>query len=374
MIYYRLGGTESVFRSANYFDCGELSLLRRSPRAVYPRPNKTPLRFGRTHSINFRGSSDGLKLRFLSGAVKRDWETCLHVWRNFCGDFTGDNSSTEESSSTASAFRRVILNHPPGRIAFLTPQLESLVNLVEQSSAVTSSRWKKWRNKRACPGQAYEPTDIEHVANIITHGISILPAVAALLHLMYWSQSTLHVVAGVFYGCSLIALFSMSTAFHCVCYLQFNGRVKLILHICDRATIFIFTACSYTPWLLLKEAHPYVFGVLMAMWLMVAGGICYQLVFHEQYKHFETFLYLFIGIVPGLVSIPAMADTTGLWRVAEGGAIYVIGIVFFKSDGLIPFAHAIWHVFVVIGAAWQYFAVSGHLYQGDGDIMNPVIT
>ena len=31
----------------------------------------------------------------------------------------------------------------------------------------------RWKNKPAAPNTAYEPTLIEHVANIITHGVSI---------------------------------------------------------------------------------------------------------------------------------------------------------------------------------------------------------
>ena len=31
----------------------------------------------------------------------------------------------------------------------------------------------RWKNKPAAPNTAYEPTLIEHVANIVTHGVSI---------------------------------------------------------------------------------------------------------------------------------------------------------------------------------------------------------
>lgn len=53
------------------------------------------------------------------------------------------------------------------------------------------------------------------------------------------------------------------------------------------------------------------------------------------------------------------------YNIAElklGGLIYVLGIVFFKSDGRIPCAHAIWHLFVATAAAFHYYAILSHVF------------
>jgi monocyte-to-macrophage differentiation protein len=56
-----------------------------------------------------------------------------------------------------------------------------------------------------------------------------------------------------------------------------------------------------------------------------------------------------------------MVDVSGLNELAMGGALYVVGVFFFKSDGIIPFAHAIWHLFVCMGATIHYYAVFNYL-------------
>lgn len=53
----------------------------------------------------------------------------------------------------------------------------------------------------------------------------------------------------------------------------------------------------------------------------------------------------------------------GEYQLKMGGLLYMLGVVFFKSDGTIPCAHAIWHLFVTSAAATHYFAILEHLYS-----------
>lgn len=53
----------------------------------------------------------------------------------------------------------------------------------------------------------------------------------------------------------------------------------------------------------------------------------------------------------------------GFFELKLGGIIYLIGVVFFKCDGKVCCAHAIWHIFVVLAASIHYFAILKYLFS-----------
>ncbi|KAK6187120.1 hypothetical protein SNE40_005213 [Patella caerulea] len=215
-------------------------------------------------------------------------------------------------------------------------------------------------NKRAGPGQAYVPTDVEHVANVVTHGVWILPSLICGIWMLYLASTSAQYIAALIYGAALWSLFTVSTTFHTISYTGKCSSLKNFFHIGDRAVIYLFIAASYTPWLCLKDLGNWGVSVLWLVWILAILGIIYQYTFHEKYKMLELLFYLVIGVCPASVAL-AMKEGSGLTELSLGGATYIVGVVFFKADGTIPFAHAIWHCFVLVGSMVHYYAVCTHL-------------
>ena len=71
--------------------------------------------------------------------------------------------------------------------------------------------------------------------------------------------------------------------------------------------------------------------------------------------------FLYYNVTTRVLVCVLQRDHSGLVPMACGGAVYISGVVFFKCDGVVPCAHAIWHCFVLIGALLHYCAVCTHL-------------
>lgn len=227
----------------------------------------------------------------------------------------------------------------------------------ELCHSVASSKWK---NERPGRNQAYCPTMKEHLANIFTHGVLVVPSACLSRSLLESAGSPREAYAAAVYGLVLTGLFTVSTVFHTVSAFSQNSLIRDLFHRGDRAMIYLFIAGSYTPWLHLRDFSGPSVELRWFVWVLATFGIVYQQLFHEKYKALETCFYVLIALLPSL-AVLEMEETGGLLELQIGGAVYMLGVFFFKSDGIIPLAHAIWHVHVVIGALTHFYAVQNHL-------------
>ncbi|KAI1724726.1 hemolysin-III related domain-containing protein [Ditylenchus destructor] len=193
-----------------------------------------------------------------------------------------------------------------------------------------------------------------------------MPSVLITKALVDSSYRDLQYSIAIIYGFFTTLLFFTSTLYH-LCELLYRPnkrRLRYYLHITDRVSIYFFIAASSMPWLTLRNCDYLGLNLKWIVWAFAVFGVVYQLNFHEKHKSVETCLYVVIASVP-YVAIFSMNDRSGLPSMLLGGAVYAVGCVFFKMDGVVPFAHAIWHIHVIVGASIHTYTVYSTLLGPD---------
>lgn len=197
----------------------------------------------------------------------------------------------------------------------------------------------------------------EEIANALTHGIGALLGVVALTLMIVMSarySDAARLISALIYGSSLVLLYLTSTLYHSIQ----SPRAKKLFQILDHCAIYILIAGTYTPFMLISLKGTWGYSLLVAIWSLAIFGIVFKAIFHDRYAKVSLFTYLAMGwlcvLVGGemLTKIPA----GGLWFLLAGGLAYTFGTIFFAMERL-PYNHAIWHLFVLAGSVFHFFAI-----------------
>ena len=157
--------------------------------------------------------------------------------------------------------------------------------------------------------------------------------------------------------CFLFGMFFMflsSAVYHWV----HGERLKQALRKCDHISIYVMIACSYTPILIGVVGGWLGWLVFALQWIVVIVGAVYKIVALGRWPRLSLAVYLIMGWSIVLVAEPVMrllTPVTMLLLLSEGIA-YTAGTYFFAHDDR-PHYHAIWHVFVLLGAIAHWGAV-----------------
>ena len=157
--------------------------------------------------------------------------------------------------------------------------------------------------------------------------------------------------------CFIVGMFFMflsSTAYHWVR----EGKTKDVLRKFDHISIYVMIACSYTPILIGVVGGWLGWTVFAFQWLVVIGGIFYKIYAIGRWPRLSLAIYLIMGGSIVLIAEPvikALKPAT-LWLLLAEGIAYTAGTYFFAHDER-PHYHAIWHVFVLLGALAHWGAV-----------------
>ena len=157
--------------------------------------------------------------------------------------------------------------------------------------------------------------------------------------------------------CFIVGMFFMflsSTAYHWVR----EGKTQDVLRKFDHISIYVMIACSYTPILIGVVGGWLGWTVFAFQWLVVIGGIFYKIYAIGRWPRLSLAIYLIMGWSIVLIAEPvikALKPAT-LWLLLAEGIAYTAGTYFFAHDER-PHYHAIWHVFVLLGALAHWGAV-----------------
>ena len=196
----------------------------------------------------------------------------------------------------------------------------------------------------------------EELANTLTHGAGILASAAgaAVLVVLASGNSVTAVVAASVFGCSLILLYTASTLYHATR----TPTTKVRLKVLDHCAIYVLIAGTYTPFTLVGLRGAWGWSLLGVIWGLAVAGVVFKLFWTGHFPKVSTALYIAMGWLIVVATIPTMRELSPLtlaWLFA-GGVAYTAG-TFFYHNHRIPYAHAIWHVFVLAGSVSHGVAV-----------------
>jgi hemolysin III len=201
----------------------------------------------------------------------------------------------------------------------------------------------------------------EELVHAITHGIGVILSIVGLSWMLYVSINVAdpwRIVASSIYGTTLIALFLASTMYHAMYASRHRETFKLI----DHCAIYLLIAGTYTPFLLVAMRSDTGWWIFGTIWALATAGIVKKLWFRHRFPKIALASYLAMGWLI-VVAAPQMVEAIGpngmAWLIA-GGVAYSAGAIFYVVDR-IPFNHAIWHVFVLVGGICHFFGVALHV-------------
>jgi hemolysin III len=197
----------------------------------------------------------------------------------------------------------------------------------------------------------------ELIADGVVHGIGVFAGLigATVLIVLTAVYATPFEVAVVsVYVAGLLAMLVLSATYN----LWPVSRAKWLLRRFDHSAIYVLIAATYTPFIMELKNSIFAVALLIGVWCVAIVGIVFKLLLPGRFDRLSVGLYLAMGwsgfmLYDAVVKVlPAMA----LGFVLAGGALYSLGVIFHAWQRL-RFQNAIWHCFVLLGAACHYTAV-----------------
>lgn len=198
--------------------------------------------------------------------------------------------------------------------------------------------------------------DKQEILNTLSHGMGIVLGGVGLIFLLVKNKnSNIYSTLSIWtFGLSLIILYTSSTIYH----FFVNENWKRKARVLDHMSIFLLIAGTYTPICLITLEKSSGWTLFTIVWTIAALGIIMKIFLTGKVDKLSLLLYLIMGwlLVFDIKNIANSMTSQALLFLVLGGVLYTLGTIFYARDKM-PYAHFIWHLFVLGGSASHYAMV-----------------
>lgn len=198
----------------------------------------------------------------------------------------------------------------------------------------------------------------EEIAHVVTHGAGIIASALGIAWLVIKADADgagpWRMTGGIIFGVSALLLFATSVLYHSSRSPRLRPRLRLL----DHSAIYLLIAGTYTPFALGVLGGAWGWSLFGLVWGLALAGILAKTTLGFRFPVSSTLLYLAMGWIGVVAARPLMQSLTPqelTWIVA-GGLAYTLGVPFYLWKSR-PYAHAVWHLFVLAGVACHFVAV-----------------
>lgn len=203
-----------------------------------------------------------------------------------------------------------------------------------------------------------DQSEAEELWNSVSHGIGFLAALIAVPFLLLATGKTgtwLNVVGASVFASTMVLMYLTSAIYHVLPH----GPRKKLFNKLDHSAIYLLIAGTYTPFTVGVLSGTWGWSLLGLIWALAAIGLVLKTFDRLSHPVLSTGLYLVMGWLIVLAATPMVArmPLQGLLLLLAGGLAYSGGVVFYVLDTRLRYSHFIWHLFVMTGTTFHFFAV-----------------
>ena len=201
----------------------------------------------------------------------------------------------------------------------------------------------------------------EELMNMITHivggGLGVVVLLTCVIRAAL-KDNYFGIFSCTVYGTTFITMFTISSVYHGLK----AGIGKKVLQVIDHCTIYFLIAGTYTAVVLsaIRPVYPALgWGLFGFEWTLALIAATLTAIDLKKYNVFSMTCYIGMGwaVIPFWRQTMEVLTLPGFLLLLGGGIAYTVGSILYGLGKKHKWMHSTFHIFVVLGAVLQYFAV-----------------